>query len=35
MGQGDETDLVDYKQALRMVDVNLEENDPVSKEWVV
>lgn len=34
-GAGDVTDLIDYKTALRTIDINLDVDEPLAKEWVL
>lgn len=34
-GGGDSSDMIDYKQALRLIDVDLEAQDPFKSEWVL
>ena len=34
-GSGDVSDQIDYKVALRMLDINLDVDEPLSKEWII
>ena len=34
-GAGDYTDLIDYKEALRSIQPNLEKDEPLQKEWTL
>jgi hypothetical protein len=34
-GAGDYTDLIDYKEALRSIQPNLEKDEPLEKEWTL
>lgn len=35
LGQGNAKDLVDFKTALRLIDINLEEPNPLQKPWII
>ena len=34
-GAGDYTDLIDYKEALRAIQPNLDKDEPLLKEWIL
>ncbi len=33
--KSESSELIDYKVALRMIDINLEIDEPLAKEWIV
>ena len=35
IGSGDVSDQIDYKVALRLLDINLDVDEPLSKEWII
>lgn len=35
LGAGDARDLVNYKTALRLIDINPEETDALQKPWII